>query len=338
MTWVALDAMGGDFGPALTVPAAISAMKSDDALSVILVGKPDHLEPFIANLPNALRLRLRVEAASEVITMDDDPMKALRRKTDSSMHRALQLVKDSQAGACVSAGNTGALVTIAHVLLRTLPGIKRAALMARMPNRSGGITYMLDLGGNLEVSPQQLLQFAAMGSSYLMGIHHIESPRVALLNVGVESIKGNECVKSANALLKNSRLNYVGYIEGNHLYDNWAEVIVCDGFVGNAVLKASEGTAKLIGDYLHMNLKRHLFTQLLGVLGMPVFKRLKREINPSYLNGASLLGLRGTVIKSHGSADNLGLVHAILLAAQQARWDLPSRIEASLPDVGQEDV
>jgi glycerol-3-phosphate acyltransferase PlsX len=257
--------------------------------------------------------------------MDEHPSQALRNKKDSSMRVAINLVKEGAADACVSAGNTGALMATARYVLKTLPGIDRPAITSTMPSIHGQ-TYMLDLGANIGCTSKHLLQFAVMGSVLATAIDEIKNPKVGLLNVGEEEIKGNEQVKEANEVLRQSGLNYVGYVEGDDVYCGDVDVVVCDGFVGNVALKTSEGVAKIISHYVKQEFNRNLFTKLCGFLALPVLKAFTQRIDPRRYNGASLLGLRGVVIKSHGGADAYSFQHAINIARLEAIKQVPKQI------------
>jgi glycerol-3-phosphate acyltransferase PlsX len=257
--------------------------------------------------------------------MDDDPVQALRLKKDSSMRRAIELVRDGTAQACVSAGNTGALLAKARYVLKTLEGIDRPAIMTALPTYTGH-THMLDLGANVDCSAEHLYQFAVMGAEAVAALRDIDRPRVGLLNIGHEAIKGNEQVKSAARLISDSNLNYIGYVEGDAVYKGIADVVVCDGFAGNIALKSSEGAAKMVAHYLRQEFSRTWLTRLMGLVAMPVLRGLRSRIDPRSYNGASLLGLRGIVVKSHGSADALAFANAIQIARLEVTHNLSQRI------------
>ncbi|MFA7388240.1 MAG: phosphate acyltransferase PlsX, partial [Thiohalobacteraceae bacterium] len=273
--------------------------------------------------------------AAEVVGMDESPSRALRFKKDSSMRVAIDLVKDGRAQACVSAGNTGALMATARYVLKTLPGIDRPAISSEIPSIQG-YTQVLDLGANVDCSAEHLFQFAVMGSVLANAVHGLDAPRVGLLNIGEEEIKGNEQVREAAALLTGSSLNYIGFVEGNDVYTGGVDVVVCDGFVGNVALKTSEGVAKMIGHFMREEFSRTLLTRLIGALAMPVLKAFRNRIDPRSYNGATLLGLRGIVIKSHGGADAVAFENAINVAVLEVRKAVPDRIahllEAGLTD------
>ena len=319
---VAIDCMGGDFGPRVTVPAALELVRRDGNLRVILVGLEESIRPFL-NEENHPQVLLR--HATQVIGMDESPSLALRTKKDSSMRVAVNLVKQGQADACVSAGNTGALMAVSRFVLKMLPGIDRPAICGVLPTISGH-THMLDLGANVDCSPENLCQFAIMGSALVSAIEHKEMPSVGLLNIGEEDIKGNDVVKRTAELLKNADLNFIGNVEGDGLYKGDAEIIVCDGFVGNVALKASEGLAQILAKFLREEFSRNVFTRLAALLSLPILKRFKRRVDHRRYNGATLLGLKGVVIKSHGSADQLAFSCAIERAVETVKSKVLERI------------
>lgn len=326
---VAIDTMGGDFGPRLIVQASIACLKATPSLHLALVGQPSLIEPLVSGLPAAERARLQIVAASEAVGMDERPSQALRGKPDSSMRVALELVRDGKAQACVSAGNTGALMALSRFVLKTLPGIDRPAMVAAIPTR-GGFCQLLDLGANVDCTAQQLYQFAVMGSVAAQALG-IEQPRVGLLNCGSEDIKGNQQVRQAAALLGEAgNLNYVGFVEGDGLYRGEADVVVCDGFVGNAVLKSSEGLVGMIAERLQALFRQGLLARLAGLLALPLLKRLRADLAPARHNGASLLGLQGIVIKSHGSTGVQGFQSAIERALVEIHVNLPQRLSGLL--------
>jgi len=329
LTTVALDAMGGDHGVGVTVPAALSSLRDEPQLRLILVGLREPILEELKRHRAGESQRLRIHHASEVVGMDEPPAHALRSKKDSSMRVAINLVKSGEAGGAVSAGNTGALMATARFVLKTLPGIDRPAICPLLPTVHGHVR-MLDLGANVDCTPEQLLQFAIMGSILVSETEAKPSPRVGLLNVGKEDIKGNEVVKQTHALLRASSLNYCGFVEADEVYFGDMDVVVCDGFVGNVALKASEGIARLIVHFLRQEFKRNLFTRLAAMVALPVLRAFGRRMDPGRYNGASLLGLTGTVIKSHGGADKHALHHAILVACAEVRRQIPQRIGQSL--------
>ena len=322
---VAIDCMGGDHGPHVTVPSAVNYLRSNPGINILLVGLPDAIEAELAAIKFMPDPRLRVHAASEVVSMDESPAIAMRDKKDSSMRVAIDLVKRGEAQACVSAGNTGALIATSRFVLKTLPGVDRPALAVVLPTMKGH-TYVLDLGANVDCSAEQLFQFGVMGAALVSSVEGKERPSVGLLNIGEEEIKGNEVVKHAAELLRNSDLNFYGNIEGNDIYKGTTDVVVCDGFVGNVTLKASEGVAQMLATFLREEFKRNLLTRLAGLVALPVIKAFKRRVDHRRYNGASLLGLRGIVIKSHGSADGYAFNFAIERAVSEVRGGMLQHI------------
>ena len=319
---VAIDCMGGDHGPVVTVPAALELLRKHEDVHAILVGLEDKIRP---HLHGKTPPRLSLRHASEVVGMDESPALAIRNKKDSSMRVALDLVKSGEADACVSAGNTGALMAISRFVLKTLPGIDRPAICAILPTASGHV-HVLDLGANVDCSPEHLLQFGIMGSSLVGALEHKERPTVGILNIGEEDIKGNDVVKRAAELLKDSGLNFIGNVEGDGLYKGEADVVVCDGFVGNVALKTSEGLAQMLATFLRQEFGRSLLTKLAALIALPVLKRFKRRVDHRRYNGASLIGLKGIVLKSHGSADAFSFCNALERAADTVRSGVLSRI------------
>jgi len=313
---VAIDCMGGDHGPHVTVPASLEYLEKDTECAFILVGKQDAIEAELQRNHTAPGARLQIRHASEVVEMNDQPAAAMRNKKDSSMRVAVDLVKSGEALACVSAGNTGALMAISRFVLKTLPGIDRPAITSILPTLKGQ-TYMLDLGANVDCSAEHLLQFGIMGSELVSSVEHRSQPSIGLLNIGEEDIKGNEVVKRAAELLRSSGLNFHGNIEGDDIYKGTTDVVVCDGFVGNVALKASEGLAQMLATYLREEFNRNIFTKLTGFVALPVIHAFRRHIDHRRYNGASLLGLRGIVIKSHGSADAFSFGFAIQRAVEE---------------------
>ncbi|MDH5648968.1 MAG: phosphate acyltransferase PlsX [Gammaproteobacteria bacterium] len=328
-TTIALDAMGGDHGVSVTVPAALSALKKHNGLKLILVGQEEILRQELARHQATESDRLTIHHASQVVGMDELPAQALRGKKDSSMRIAINLVKSGEAQACVSAGNTGALMATAHFVLKTLPGIERSAIAKFLPTISGHV-HILDLGANIECTPEQLLQFGVMGSILVSATENKPNPSVALLNIGEEDIKGNETVKKAAELFKKSKLNYQGYVEGDEIYTGTADVIVCDGFVGNIALKTSEGLAQMISSFLKEEFTRSLYSKLAAIIALPVLKSFRKRVDHRRYNGASFLGLNGIVIKSHGGADILAFDTAIDVALAEADTQVPARINEEL--------
>jgi glycerol-3-phosphate acyltransferase PlsX len=281
----------------------------------------------------AARDRLRVHATSEVVEMDEPPAQAMRYKKDSSMRVAINLVKSGEANAAVSAGNTGALMAISRFVLKTIPGIDRPAIATVLPNSKGGYTYVLDLGANVDCTPEQLMQFGVMGAMLVAAVEHKERPSVGLLNIGVEDIKGNETVKRAAELLRASGLNFYGNVEGDDIYKGTTDVVVCDGFVGNSLLKASEGVAKMITGFLREEFKRTPWNMLAALVARPVINALRARMDPAKYNGATLVGLKGIVIKSHGSADVGAFAHALESAVEEVRHNVPQRIAARMSEI-----
>ena len=324
---IALDVMGGDVGPDVVIPAALS-MAGDD-LSLILVGPEETVRAKLAECGGAGRSGVSIRHAPQTVGMDELPSQALRLKKHSSMRVAINLVKSGEADACVSAGNTGALMATARYVLKTLPGIDRPAICTALPTVHGHV-HVLDLGANVDSKAKHLLQFALMGSVLASAVDGLERPRVGLLNVGAEEIKGNEQVKQAAQLLAESDLNYVGFVEGDGIYLDPLEVVVCDGFVGNISLKASEGVAKLVRHFIRTEFQRSWWTRLAGLVAYPVLRAFARRIDPRRYNGASLLGLQGIVIKSHGGADELAFANAIQIARLAVENRVIPRIEKHL--------
>jgi phosphate acyltransferase len=322
---VAIDCMGGDHGPHVTVPAAVDYLRRIENANVILVGLQNVITAELDRLKAAAEPRLAVRHASETVSMDDPPAAALRSKKDSSMRVAVNLVKDGTAHACVSAGNTGALMAISRFVLKTLPDIERPAICSVLPTLNGR-TYMLDLGANVDCTAEHLLQFGVMGATLVSSVENKDQPSVGLLNIGEEDIKGNEVVKRAAELLRASGLNFYGNVEGDDIYKGTTDVVVCDGFVGNVALKTSEGLVQMLSTYLREEFSRNALTRVAGVVAMPVIKAFKHRVDPRLYNGASLLGLRGIVVKSHGSADRLSFRIAICRAVDEARGGVLNHI------------
>jgi glycerol-3-phosphate acyltransferase PlsX len=327
MTTIAVDCMGGDHGVEVTVPACRNFLLHHPQARLIMVGLPDKLKHFADS-------RATMVAASEVVGMDDPIEIALRRKKDSSMRVAVQQVKDGLAQAAVSAGNTGALMAISRHLLKTLDGIDRPAIATQLPNAKGGATTVLDLGANVDCSAEHLLQFAFMGSALVSVLKDDPNPSVGLLNIGEEVIKGNEIIKRAGELLRmasvSGQLNFLGNVEGNDIFKGTVDIVVCDGFVGNVALKATEGVAGMINDFLRAEFSRTMFTRFAAVVAYPVLSSFKRRVDHRRYNGAALLGLRGLVFKSHGSADQLAFEYALERAYDAARNNLLERVQARI--------
>ncbi len=323
---IAVDAMGGDFGPRITVPATLQALKRHPRLVVQLIGHRDQFQVHLQRISADIASRLEVIHTDKVIAMDDKPSHALRNGKGSSMYVALSQVAAGHARACISAGNTGALMVLGRYILRTLKGIDRPAIITAVPTLSGQ-AYMLDLGANVDCSAEHLVQFAIMGSVMVQAVERIEAPKVGLLNIGQEEIKGNEQVKLASRLISEQEgLNYIGFIEGDDVFAGRADVVVCDGFVGNIALKSSEGLARLISRKVRDSFRKGLYRRLLGLLARPVLVDLQRQLDPSRRNGASLLGLQGIVVKSHGGASRRCFGYAIDQAVAEIEMDVPARI------------
>jgi glycerol-3-phosphate acyltransferase PlsX len=322
---VAIDCMGGDHGPHVTVPAVLGVLKHDPAVSFILVGRQELIQRELAAQHFVSDARVRIEHASETIEMNESPVAAMRAKKDSSMRVAVNLVDRGEAAACVSAGNTGALMAISRFVLKTLPGIDRPAIATILPTVKGH-TYVLDLGANVNCEPEHLLQFGIMCSELVSSVESRPRPTVGLLNVGVEDIKGNEQVKRAAELMRSSGLNFHGYVEGDDIYKGTTDIVVCDGFVGNIALKTSEGLAQMLGTYLREEFGRNVFTKLIGLVAMPVIGAFKKRVDHRRYNGATLLGLQGIVIKSHGSADTFAFEFAIQRGIEEARTGVLAHI------------
>ena len=329
---IAVDAMGGDHGLSVTVPAAIKSLKKYPHLKLILVGDEQKIQMLLSE-HGGVDHRIEIQHTSQVVEMDDLPSRALRGKKDSSMRVAINLVKEGTAHACVSAGNTGALMATSRFVLKTLAGIDRPAIITTLPTINGH-THMLDLGANIDSSAEVLYQFALMGSVLTRAVDNIKDPTVGLLNIGEEEIKGNEQVKAAHKILNESDLNYIGYVEGDGIYSDAADVVVADGFIGNIALKASEGVAKMFSHTIKQEFKRNIWTKFSALVALPALNAFKERMDPRSYNGASLVGLRGIVIKSHGSADVFSFATAIGEAVAEVKTDVPkliaSEIEARL--------
>jgi phosphate acyltransferase len=323
---VAVDCMGGDHGPHVTVPAALEFLARTGDVDVVLVGRREAIESELAARGKAAGKRLRVHHAAELVAMDEPPAQALRYKKDSSMRVAVNLVKSGEAHACVSAGNTGALMAISRFVLKTLDGIDRPAIATVLPNMKRTNTYVLDLGANVDCTAEHLLQFGIMGAMLVAAVEHKERPTVGLLNIGTEDIKGNEAVKQAAGLLRGSGLNFIGNVEGNDIYKGTVDVVVCDGFVGNVALKASEGVAAMLTTTMREEFSRTALTKMAAFIAMPVLRAFRDRLDHRRYNGASLLGLRGIVIKSHGSADAFAFSQALARAVDEVRNSVPQRI------------
>ncbi|KAF3983085.1 MAG: phosphate acyltransferase PlsX [Methylococcales symbiont of Hymedesmia sp. n. MRB-2018] len=328
---IAIDAMGGDFGPEVTIPASLECLKANPKLKLILVGNETILNELLVQNQNEFADRLLVHHASQQVEMDEKPQHALKRKKDSSMRVAINLVRDREADACVSAGNTGALMATARFVLKMIPGIDRPAIISALPSTFGH-THILDLGANVDCTAEHLYQFAIMGEEVVKAVENVEFPKIGLLNIGEEDTKGNEQVKAASVLLEASELNYIGYVEGNSINAGSVKVdlIVTDGFVGNVALKSIEGAAKMFVTKLKEAFEKNIFTKIAAIIALPVLKAFKASIDPRVFNGASLIGLRGLVIKSHGGADQLAFKCAIQLAEIEITKDVTSKINAKV--------
>jgi glycerol-3-phosphate acyltransferase PlsX len=326
---IALDAMGGDFGPKVTIPAAARALVNHAGLSLHLVGDETEITDQLDDLDGETRARLNVVHAPERVEMHDKPSVALRNRRESSMRFAIDLVKEGRAEAAISAGNTGALMAIARFVLKTLPGIDRPAICGAIP-AIGGATHVLDLGANVDSSSEELFRFAVMGSVLASAVGDKPNPTVALLNIGEEEIKGNDRVKQTAALLEASDLNYFGFVEGDDIFKGKVDVVVCDGFVGNVALKASEGVARMLTQFAREELSRNIITKLGALMAKPALAAMRNRADPGRYNGASLLGLKGIVVKSHGSADIPSLANAIDVAVMEVEKNVPDRISAHI--------
>lgn len=326
---IALDAMSGDNGLEAVVPAALDSLKAHDDIILILVGDEEQLTAELAKHKQSPSERLSIQHATQVVTMDDAPAMALRNKKDSSMRVAINLVKSGEADAAVSAGNTGALMSTGRFVLRMLPGIDRPAICTAIPSTNGH-TYMLDLGANIDSSAEHLYQFALMGTELVRAIDGKQSPRIGLLNIGQEDMKGNEQVKAAHELISGADFNYIGFVEGDDIFHGDVDVIVCDGFVGNVALKSSEGVAKMLSQELKSSYTKNLFTKLAALVSLSVLRDFRHRFDHRRYNGASLLGLKGILIKSHGSADQVAFANAINIARKAVMERVPNRIERHL--------
>lgn len=339
MITIAIDAMGGDVGLKATVPGALRALNANHDLKIILVGHHEAIQKTLKHLKAENHERIEIQNATEVVAMDELPSTALRNKKDSSMRIAIDLVKEGRAQACVSSGNTGALMATSRFVLKMLPGIDRPAIIYGFPgvNPKTGertLTHMLDLGANIECTAMHLFEFAVMGSVRTSFVDHVAKPRVALLNIGEEEMKGLDNIKDAAKMLSECPyINYVGFVEGNDFFNDKADVIVCDGFIGNIALKTIEGTAKFIGSVVKESFTHNLFSKLQSVLAYPVLNLIKKRLDVRQYNGASLLGLKGIVIKSHGGADSIGFESAIKAAIEEVREDLPNKIHAQIEQI-----
>ena len=334
---ISIDCMGGDHGPSVTIPAAISFLKRQPEAELILVGLEDAVRAELRKCKEEGNPRISVVHASEMVTMDDPLEVALRRKKDSSMRVAIELVKDGKADACVSAGNTGALMAVSRYVLKTMAGVDRPGICSVMPNQKDGPTYMMDLGANVDCEPHHLHQFAIMGSVLVSAMEGIERPTIGLLNVGTEDIKGNELVKETAKLLQadhaNGKLNFHGNVEGNDIFKGTVDIVVCDGFVGNVTLKAIEGLARFVKHVLTTEFKRNPLSMLGALIARGALKQISNRLNPSRYNGAGLLGLRGLVFKSHGGADAHAFEWAIKRAFEAAKHDVQAHLATMIAEL-----
>lgn len=322
---IVIDAMGGDSAPSVPVAATLSLLRRQRHLHAILVGPPEQIEPLLQHRSKALRERVSVASASQVVAMDEPPGDALRRKKDSSMRVAINLVRDGRAQACVSAGNTGALMATAKFVLKTLPGVDRPAIISAIP-ALGGQTLMLDLGANAICTARQLCEFAVMGDIVACDMHAVEKPRIGLLNIGTEDIKGNPTLKQAHQWLRGSELNYQGFVEGTDIMSGRVDVVVTDGFTGNVALKTIEGTARMMAQVTREEIRRSIFSRAMALGAAPLFRSLAARVDPRRYNGASFVGLQGIVIKSHGGADETAFATAIETAVLEVEQGVPTRI------------
>jgi len=325
---LAVDAMGGDHGPSVTIPASINALSKYDQLHIILVGDKELIQTELQK-NKYTNTRLSIQHASEVVEMDESPQSALKNKKDSSMRVAINLIKEEKAQACVSAGNTGALMATARYVLKMLPGIDRPAIASSLPSQKG-TTYMLDLGANTDCTAENLLQFAVMGAMLVSSVTGNQKPSVGLLNIGSEDMKGTEVVRQAGELLRRSHLNFYGNVEGNDIFKGTTDVVVCDGFVGNVALKTAEGIAQLMGRFLTQEFKRNWITKSMAFVSLLVLNRFKKRLDPRRYNGASFLGLKGIVVKSHGGADSYSFFYAIRTAIEESKNNVLENIQKQL--------
>jgi glycerol-3-phosphate acyltransferase PlsX len=329
MVTIAVDVMSGDHPPSEYVAGSVHALGDDKEARALLVGQAAHIEPHLKGTTASIRERIEIVSAASVVAMADSPREAIRRKKDSSMRVAIDLVKEGKADACVSSGNTGALTAMAHFVLKTVAGVERAAIISAIPSAHGH-TQMLDLGANTKATPEQLRQFAAMGAIIARDIHGLQNPRIGLLNIGEEDMKGHEVVQAAHALLGATRLNYVGFVEGDDIFSGDVDVVVTDGFTGNVALKTMEGAARLIANRMRQEFRASWRDTLAGLIARPVLRRVAAGLDPNRYNGACMVGLAGIVVKSHGRADGVAFSRAITTAAVAARRGLTAHIEQAL--------
>ncbi len=331
---ISLDAMGGDHGLSVVVPAALEAVKRHNDIILTLVGDEQQIKQHLEDCNGSSNEKIQIHHATQVVMMDEPPAQALRGKKDSSMRVAINLIKDGHVDAAVSAGNTGALMATARFVLRMISGVDRPAICSSIPSVNGGHTHLLDLGANVDCKAENLYQFAVMGSILTEAIDSNPSPKIALLNIGQEAIKGNEQVKASNKLLEKAKnLNYIGYVEGDGIFHDDVDVVVCDGFVGNTALKTMEGAARMLTAELKNEYTRTLFSKVAALFSLSILNRFRRKFDPRHYNGASLLGLQGIVIKSHGGMDSIGFANAISIARSEVINKVPETISKQLEAV-----
>ena len=326
---ISVDAMGGDFGPSVTIPASLKILKKYENISIVLVGIADEITKILKKKKSLNHPRITIHNATQIVGMDELPQSALKNKKDSSMRVSINLVKEGVVDACVSAGNTGALMATARFVLRMLPGIDRPAISGEMPS-ANGTTCMLDLGANADCTPEQLLQFGIMGSILTNVLHKKNNPSIGLLSNGSEAMKGSEVVKKSAELFRNSHLNFHGNVEGDDIFKGTTDVVVCDGFTGNISLKTTEGLAQMMANFLTLEFKRNFLTKISALIALPVLKRFKKRLDPRRYNGASFLGLNGIVVKSHGGADEFAFIHALETTISESENDVISKIKNQL--------
>jgi glycerol-3-phosphate acyltransferase PlsX len=326
---ISVDAMGGDFGPSVTIPASLKILKKYENISIVLVGIADEITKILKKKKSLNHPRITIHNATQIVGMDELPQSALKNKKDSSMRVSINLVKEGVVDACVSAGNTGALMATARFVLRMLPGIDRPAISSELPS-ANGTTCMLDLGANADCTPEQLLQFGIMGSILTNVLHKKNNPSIGLLSNGSEAMKGSEVVKKSAELFRNSHLNFHGNVEGDDIFKGTTDVVVCDGFTGNISLKTTEGLAQMMANFLTLEFKRNFLTKISALIALPVLKRFKKRLDPRRYNGASFLGLNGIVVKSHGGADEFAFIHALETTISESENDVISKIKDQL--------
>ena len=326
---ISVDAMGGDFGPSVTIPASLKILKKYENISIVLVGNADKISHILKKKKSLNHPRITIHNTTQIVGMDELPQSALKNKKDSSMRVSINLVKEGVVDACVSAGNTGALMATARFVLRMLPGIDRPAISSELPS-ANGTTCMLDLGANADCTPEQLLQFGIMGSILTNVLHKKNNPSIGLLSNGSEAMKGSEVVKKSAELFRNSHLNFHGNVEGDDIFKGTTDVVVCDGFTGNISLKTTEGLAQMMANFLTLEFKRNFLTKISALIALPVLKRFKKRLDPRRYNGASFLGLNGIVVKSHGGADEFAFIHALETTISESENDVISKIKDQL--------